>query len=72
MSDCNGCTYYNKKCNLPKYRGCSNRHIVDEIYQQGGTDAIDEFDKYLKKNFKIGINTIDDVVKEFKEQWNEL
>lgn len=28
---------------------------------------IGEFVKYLKKNFRIGVNTIDDVVKEFKD-----
>lgn len=33
-----------------------------------GERAVDDFVKYLKKNFRIGVNTIDDVVKNFKEQ----
>lgn len=32
-----------------------------------GEQAIDKFAKYLKKNFRIGVNTIDEVVKEFKD-----
>lgn len=31
-------------------------------------EVIDKFAEYIKKNFRIGVNTIDEIVKEFKER----
>lgn len=45
-------------------------HIVLDV-ERIGSDAVEEFADYLKKHFRIGVNTIDDVVKEYKEQKNE-
>ena len=45
--------------------------VVIDTYnhdKQIKSDVIDDFADYLKKNFRIGVNTIDEVVKSYKEQ----
>lgn len=55
------------RCGFESYIGDD----IQKAYEQGKSDAIDDFADYLKKNFRIGVNTIDEVVKNYKEQKNE-
>lgn len=44
-------------------------NALNKIVANAKTEAIDDFSEYLKKNFRIGVNTIDEVVKSFKEEY---
>lgn len=48
----------------------AERVVIDttEHDKQIRAEVIEEFANYLKKNFKIGINTVGEVAREFKEQ----
>lgn len=62
IAKCDGCKYEEECREMPP--------CILDAYNKGRADIIDELADYIKKHFRIGVNTIDDVVKEFKEQNN--
>jgi len=37
-------------------------------YERGYTEGVDGFADYVRKNFRIGINTIEELAEEFKKK----
>lgn len=57
---------YERKISESEYQELIKK--LDGHDKQIRVDVIDEVADYIKKHFRIGVNTIDDVVKEFKDQ----